>query len=226
MKKYALGIDEAGRGPVIGSMFIAGVILSPEKSTELFDDGARDSKKLSKKRREELYPVVKDKAFSTYSVETKAAEIDFERQRISLNELEAQKMAKVIEKALEEDLNLEKIIIDLPDPNADKFMNRINKYIDIPDEIEVIAEHGADDKYSVCSAASIIAKVDRDRHVADLSEKYGLDIVTGYPHEKSVNEYLKKIIDNEEEYPDFVRTSWRTAERVKENKEQSKIGDY
>ncbi|MFW5902297.1 MAG: ribonuclease HII, partial [archaeon] len=119
-----------------------------------------------------------------------------------------------------------KIILDLPDPDSDKFINRIKRYVEIPEDIEVIAEHGADDKYPVCSAASIIAKVDRDNHVADLSEEYGLEIRTGYPHEKSVNDFLEKIVDEGKEYPDFVRTSWRTAERVKENKEQSKIGDY
>ncbi len=221
-----LGIDEAGRGPVIGAMFIAGVVIDEEGARELFEEGARDSKKLSKDKREELYPMIKKKADWVGSIEIKASEIDFERQRMSLNELEAQKICEIVKKAIEKNLDFERIIIDLPDPNADKFLNRMNKYLKMPEKVEVRAEHGADDRYPVCSAASIIAKVERDRHVEKISEEHGLNIKTGYPHEEEVQEYLKEISKEEGEYPDFVRTSWRTAERAKEKEEQSKIDEY
>jgi len=226
MDSLQLGIDEAGRGPVIGALFISGVVIDSNGAQELFEQGARDSKKLSKEKREELYPVIEDKSDWICSLEVKASEIDFERQRISLNELEAQKMAKIISKALEQDFELDRIVMDLPDPNAEKFLSRLRKYVDIPEEVEVKAEHGADDNYAVCSAASIIAKVNRDNQVSRLSKENKIDLKTGYPHEKKVQEYLRDVMKEEGEYPDFVRTSWETAERAKNDKEQSKIDDY
>lgn len=225
-ERKVLAIDEAGRGPVIGSMFIAGVVIDESKAEKLSLDGVRDSKKMSPKKRQLFYSRIKEEADETYVVEVTASEIDFRRKRISLNELEGEKMAKVIEQAVEDEADFEVLILDVPDPTGEQYLNRIRKYVEIPEGIEIIAEHGADDNYPACSAASVIAKVNRDRSVEEIEEKFGIELRSGYPHESTVINYMRKVIKEEGEYPDFVRESWATADRIRKEKSQSKLKDY
>lgn len=207
-------------------MFLAGVLMDEDKVKELREKGARDSKKISKGKRDELYSVIKEDAEEVYCTEVKASEIDYKRQRMSLNELEAEKIAGIIEKALEEKKGFNTLILDVPDPDGDQFMDRIKKYVDLPEDIEVKAEHGADDTYPICSAASIIAKVNRDRSVERIEKEHDITVRSGYPHESEVTKYLEEVLEEEGEFPSFVRTSWETAKRARREKEQSKLQDY
>ncbi len=221
-----LAIDEAGRGPVIGSLFIAGVIIDESKAEKFSSDGVRDSKKMSPEKRDFFFSKIKEEAVKVYCVEVTASEIDYKRKKISLNELEAEKMARVIEQALEEGIRFDKLILDVPDPTGKQFVDRIKRYVDLPEGLEIIAEHGADDTYPACSVASVIAKVNRDRSVRRIEEEFGLDLNSGYPHESKVIDYMKRVIREKGEYPDFVRESWATAERIRGEVVQRKIGDY
>ncbi len=226
MDRKLLGIDEAGRGPVIGSMFLAGVVMDEDKAKEMRRKGARDSKKMSKGKRRQLYSTINEEAEAVYCTEVTAPEIDYKRQRISLNELEAEKIAGIIEQAIEDGESFDVLVVDVPDPDGERFMNRIRKYVDLPDDIEIKAEHGADETYPVCSTASIIAKVNRDKSVEEIEKEYGIELRSGYSHEDKVIDYLKDILKEEGEFPDFVRTSWETAKRVRRESEQSKLKDY
>ncbi|MEM3674937.1 MAG: hypothetical protein QXG08_05635, partial [Candidatus Methanomethyliaceae archaeon] len=96
--KLVAGIDEAGRGPVIGPMVIAGVLIEDERVHVLYDLGVRDSKRLTLQRREKLYPEIL-KEVKSYHVEVVDAKvIDLERGRKNLNVIELEGMAKIISK--------------------------------------------------------------------------------------------------------------------------------
>ncbi|NYZ79663.1 ribonuclease HII, partial [Candidatus Micrarchaeota archaeon] len=152
-------------------------------------------------------------------VEIPAHEIDSLRRKMSLNEVEGMKIAELIEKFKKRP---DKIVIDLPDPNAAMFIRRISKYADVKEEI--IAEHKADANWPAVSAASIIAKVTRDNVVASLEKKYG-EMGSGYPADERTIAFLKK--HKGEEF-DFVRYSWSTAKRTigKKSKKQSTLGQF
>jgi len=213
-----LGIDEAGRGPVIGPMVIAGVLLDNSKEAALRKMGARDSKLLTPEKREKLEPKIRKLAKEVHFIKIEAPEIDEKRRHMSLNELEALKMAELIEAF---DNKPDKVIIDLPDPDGDKFVNRIKKYIAL--DIETIAEHKADVHYVEVSAASIIAKVERDREIAHIEQKHGIKLRTGYSHDPFTIDFLEKL---EGETPDFVRKSWDTFKKVLDRKGQKKLLDW
>ncbi len=209
-----LGIDEAGRGPVIGPMIIAGVLIDAEKEEKLRELGVKDSKLLSKKRREELARKIREEADTVQVVEVSAADIDKMRKRMSLNELEAMKMAELIE-----NLKPDKVIADLPDPTSLLFKRRIMKYCS--HKPEFVLEHKADQKYPVVSAASIIAKTVRDDKMKKIEEKYEAEIGTGYPHDERTIRFLQA---HASKYPVEVRKSWSTARRHK--RPQKKLSDY
>ena len=212
-----LGIDEAGRGPVLGPMIIGAVLMKKEDEKICKEMNIRDSKLISPRRREFLFSKIKEFAVETHYVKISASEIDRQRKKMSLNELEALKMAELIKKfKVKPDL----IVIDLPDPTGYGFIHRISKYIKIDSKIK--AEHKADANYPAVSSASIIAKVIRDREIEKLKKKYG-DLGSGYPADPKVKEFLKNNVNKG--YP-FIRYSWETARRLKKEKKQSKLNEF
>ena len=213
-----LGIDEAGRGPVIGPMVIAGVLIDEKDCPKLKKLGVKDSKMLTSEKREKLEKKIRETAKEVHAISIPASEIDEKRKRMSLNELEAMKMAELIEKF---ENKPDKIFIDLPDPDGDKFIMRIRKYIEL--NIQVVAEHKADVKYVQVSAASIIAKVERDRQIAELEKKYKIKLRTGYSHDPFTIDFLEKL---EGDYPEFVRKSWETFKRISDKRLQRKLSDW
>lgn len=200
-------------------MVIAGVLISDSENANMKDLGIKDSKLLSPNRRKFLFNEVKKLAKEVHFVEIPAHEIDSLRRKMSLNEVEGMKIAELIEKFKKRP---DKIVIDLPDPNAAMFIRRISKYADVKEEI--IAEHKADANWPAVSAASIIAKVTRDNVVASLEKKYG-EMGSGYPADERTIAFLKK--HKGEEF-DFVRYSWSTAKRTigKKSKKQSTLGQF
>ncbi len=219
---FILGIDEAGRGPVIGSMMIAGVLVDEKGLEELTTLGVKDSKELTKKAREELAKNIELIAKEVRLIEVTANQIDTMRKVMSLNEIEARKIAELIDKF---ENKPDKVIIDCPDPEPELFRNRLRKYIDV-DDYELIVEHKADANYPVVSAASIIAKVARDAHVGEIAKKYGINLETGYPHDREAIKAIEKFFEKDGKLPPFVRKSWDTAKRIVERKTQRKLSDF
>ena len=170
-----LGIDEAGRGPVLGPMTIGGVVDTVNSEITYREMGCKDSKLLTPKRREELDKKIRNTAKEVAVIEISAKEIDSLRKIMSLNEVEAMKMAELIQ-SLEN--KPDKIIIDCPDTEPSRFLQRMRKYLG-PD-FNAVIEHKADVNYPIASAASIVAKVKRDEWVKETEEKYGV-IGSGYP---------------------------------------------
>ena len=213
------GIDDAGRGAVIGPLIIAGVLVEDEDLSLLTDLGVKDSKLLSPDKREHLAKEIERLAVERLVVELSPREIDrvvkTGRRLHKLNRLEAQTMAKVIE-ALKPDV----AYVDASDVLADRFGCHIEEELSF--RVKIVAEHKADEKYPVVSAASIIAKVERDRAVSKLRRKYG-DLGSGYPTDAKTLEFLKEWIRLSGSYPDFVRKSWKPAERLKNEAKSRQI---
>lgn len=221
MTKKILGIDEAGRGPVIGSMYVGGFMTTSKKIKELEELGVKDSKKLSNKKREQINSQL-SKSGEIFVEEVTAEEIDSLRKIMTLNEIELKTFAKVIERA-----QPDKVIMDLPEPNAERFINKIKD--EIPEKlqnIEFTAEHGADDTYPIVSAASIIAKSKREEHINKLQQKYGYNFGSGYPHDEPTRNFLKKYLEEKGELPKETRKSWSSAEKILKQNQQQNLEKY
>ena len=201
-----LGIDEAGRGSVLGPMVIAGVIV-PEKMEKVLERmGVKDSKRLVPNRRTILSRKLK-KMFDYEIVVISALEIDKMRaDGINLNDIEKNAMRDLIIR-----LNPEKAIVDAVDVKAERFQN----YLCESTGVNVIAEHKADDKYIEVSAASIIAKAERDAQIAEINKEYIKTggIGSGYPSDPTTKKFLNNY--TYDEMPEFVRKSWATVSKMK-----------
>ena len=205
------GVDDAGRGSVIGPLVIAGVLLDEEALPRLADLGVRDSKLLSPRRRQELAGEIRRLALRCHVIRLAPAEVDkvvrSGRKLHKLNRLEAQTVAKVIN-ILKPDV----AYVDASDVLADRFKQHIAE--SLPFEVQIISKHKADAKYPIVSAASIIAKVERDKAISELREKYG-DTGSGYATDPKTVKFLEDWIKRFGSYPDFVRKSWKPAKRLK-----------
>ena len=205
-KKYVLGIDEAGRGSVLGPLVIGGVLMREDKVRFLERIEVKDSKKISSKKRSVLSRKIK-KIAQTYTNIIPAEEIDNLRNNgTNLNEIEKNAMCHTIKQATPDIC-----YIDCIDVNEKRFHDNIQK--EYPN-IEIITQHKADDTYNIVSAASIIAKVERDKQMAILRKEYG-DIGSGYPSDKYTINYLKSLNNN---FPPIVRQTWNTVIKIKEEK--------
>jgi ribonuclease H, mammalian HI/archaeal HII subfamily len=209
------GVDDAGRGSVIGPLVIAGILIDEGDIPKLVQLGVKDSKLLSPSRREALAVEIKRLAQKHAVVKLSPAEIDMAVERgrklFRLNRLEAQAMAKVIE-LLKPDV----AYVDASDVLEERFKRHILECL--PFKVEIVSEHKADRKYPVVSAASIIAKVERDREIAELKAKYG-DFGCGYPTDPKTLEFLRRCLENSKEYPEFVRKSWKPAKKIRRENE-------
>jgi len=216
-----LGIDEAGRGPVIGSMFVGGFVIEEEDIPEIEELGVKDSKKLSDKKRESIRDRLENHGKALVK-EIEAGEIDELRRLMSLNEIEIKAFTDVIGRT-----DADKVIVDLPEPNADRFINKLKDQLPARfSDVEFVAEHGADDTYPVVSAASIVAKSARESHVDELKKKYGYDFASGYPHDEPTISFLEKYLEEKGELPKETRKSWSTAERILKEASQKGLGDF
>jgi ribonuclease HII len=216
------GVDDAGRGSVIGPLVIAGILIDEKEVPKLVRLGVKDSKLLSPSRRESLAIEIKRLAQKHAIIKLSPAEIDKVvekgRKLHRLNRLEAQAMAKVIEL-----LKPNVAYVDASDVLEERFKQHILEYLSF--KVEIISEHKADRKYPVVSAASIIAKVERDKAIAELKAKYG-DFGCGYPTDPKTLEFLRRCLENFKEYPEFVRKSWKPAKKVKleNSSQQTRLG--
>ena len=215
------GVDDAGRGPVIGPLVIAGVLFHDSQIPKLQALGAKDSKALTPSRREALSPEIKRLAVQWKVLEFSPAEVDkvvLEGTKLRrLNWFEAVAMAEVIKR-----LRPETAYVDASDVVEARFAQQIRELV--PFEVNVIAEHHADAKYTVVGAASIIAKVHRDEVIASLRERYG-DLGSGYPSDPRTKEFLSRWIREKRDFPNFVRKSWKTSKRLMEKEGQLRLDD-
>ncbi|BCU68375.1 ribonuclease HII [Sulfolobales archaeon HS-7] len=196
-----LGIDEAGRGCIIGPMIVAGVFIEQEKLRTLKSIGVKDSKKLTKRSRESLYRLIFEIVNGVTIVKVEPELID----KYNLNLLTKYSMLKIIETS---PYRLSKVVIDKVG-NMQDVEETVIRTGAIP-----IIENKADDKYLEVGAASIVAKVIRDDIIASLKEKYG-DFGSGYPSDKKTINWLHAVLTKGP--PPIVRRSWKTLQKLSSN---------
>ena len=214
------GIDEAGRGPCLGPMVLAIATIEKKDEDKLLDIGVKDSKLLSPVERtrqfKELKKVIKEFKFVSIS----AKEIDFLRARKSLNEIEAMRAGLLLNRLKKKP---KIVFVDSPDTLQENFGKRIEKYLDF--ETILKTEHKADVNYPIVSAASIIAKVERDKAIDKIAKKYG-KIGCGYSHDSETIEFLKKFVAKHKALPEIARKSWITSQNILNNEFQKKLGEF
>ncbi len=198
------GIDDAGRGSMLGPLVIAGITLERSKIKSLTSMGVKDSKKLTPITREKLYKKIINFVDDYYAVKISPYAIDRSVRKHQLNSLEAVNMAKVISK-LEPQISY----VDSCDVNPKRFGKQI---ADLSRIGKVRSYHHADSRFVVVSAASIIAKVTRDREIRKLQKIY--DIGSGYPSDKKTVSFVKNSILNKKNIPKFIRTSWKPVQKL------------
>jgi len=190
---------------------VAGVLVKAEVLPLLVELGVKDSKLLTAKKREALYPEIVKLTENHHIIKVLPDQIDkavYSNRRLhKLNRLEAQTMAKVIE-ALKPD----EVFVDAADVVEYRFKNHIRECLTI--KTRIVSKHKADRTYPVVSAASIIAKVTRDREIANLQLEYG-DFGSGYLTDDKTVAFLKRLLEKNGDYPSCVRKSWKPAKRAK-----------
>jgi len=220
-----IGIDDAGKGPVIGPMVLAGCLTTDEVEKEFKEKGVKDSKMLTPRRREILVKLIKEKALAYHVIKISPDEIDTRNGNgTNLNQLEAIKMAEIIN-ALNKKTGQIKVYIDCPSVNIPAWTNYLKKYVEHLDNLEIISEHKADINYPCVSAASIIAKTTRDEEIETLKKKIGVDFGSGYPADPTTCKFLQEHA-KKHEHDGIFRKTWQTWKDLCSGRKQKKLGEF
>jgi ribonuclease HII len=215
------GVDEAGRGPVFGPLVIAGVKFEDEKTLNYIN--VKDSKKLTRKRRESLTKLIKEKSIKYEILVIPAKDIDDMRNIMTLNEIEVKGFIKVIKK-----LKPKICFVDSVDVNEKRFSKNILSGLNF--KIEIISKHKADDTYPIVSAASIIAKTRRDNEIRlianELEKKINQPIGSGYPADPITQKFIRSWLNIYDKLPPHTRCSWKTAQNLLKEKNFKKLDEY
>ncbi len=214
MNLKVAGVDEAGKGPVLGSMFVAGVMVEEDRLCELEGLGVVDSKALTPHKREVLAAEIR-KIAEFHVLEVTARQIDELRGVMTMNQIVVLAFSRVLEA-----LKPQRAYLDAADVDAGRFGELVRGKCGFP--VEIVSEHRADQKYPLVAAASILAKTSRDESIQRLSRRIGVDLGSGYPSDPKTLRFLETCKD----YPDFVRKTWETARRIKKKNGQRKIAEY
>ncbi|MFW3146260.1 MAG: ribonuclease HII [Thermoplasmatota archaeon] len=241
-----IGVDEAGRGPVLGPIVVA--LLQCRQASSLLEQGVRDSKRLSPDVRNGLY----EKLTTDYPyciVEMGSGSIDISRREMTMNRLETLLFATAISSfmkgeavihpglgsgldvkvAAENSWRPRRIYLDAADVNEERFAREIKNEVSPKvgiSGIDFISKHKGDDIYPVVGGASIIAKVTRDRRIEELSRTVGRDIGSGYPSDPRTIHFMEGWLEETGELPPFARASWETSKKLLAKLRQKDLGDY
>jgi ribonuclease HII len=217
MEKYFIGVDDAGRGPVIGPMVLAGVLIKESQEKELKDIGVKDSKLLTPSKRRNMGRTLR-KNFDYHVEGSTPKEID---NCDNLNNLEAIKAAMIINKLSEGISGEIEAIIDCPSVNTVEWQAYLEKLI-INKKIKIKAEHKADMNYPVVSAASIIAKEIREEEIDEIRRRFDVKFGSGYPSDPQTKDFIKYNYKNPK-YEEIIRHSWDTVKKLHEKAAQRKL---
>ena len=210
------GVDEAGKGPVIGPMVVAAVAI--ENAKDIQDLGVKDSKQLTPARRKELANIIKERfAFAVEIIESER--VDEYRKQNKLNDLNREAFEKLISK-----LDPNVAYVDAADVNEHRFGKRIKEKLTNEKDTDVISMHKADTKIDVVAAASIIAKETRENEIEKLKDKIG-DFGSGYPSDERTIKFLKSFYADNGKWPTGTRESWKTLERIRPVKTLDDFGE-
>jgi len=214
-----VGADEAGKGPALGPMVAGAVRADPEA----LPAGLDDSKKLSPARREELAAELRDHPeirVSTAAIEP--ARIDAPETDMNTLGVEAQAeaVAAVADAA-------DEVVADAADTDEARFGRRLREGVaDRGTAVEVTGEHGADETHAIVSAASVVAKVERDRRMAEIDAEHELAVGSGYPSDPTTRAFLADYVETHDDLPACARATWKTCEDALAAAEQSGLSDF
>jgi ribonuclease HII len=202
------GVDEAGRGPVIGPLVICGVTIDDKDIHKLECIGVKDSKKVTAKKREVLFPQILEIISTKNIITIYPAEIDdaLNSPTLNLNWLEAEKTGLILNI-----LKPQLAIVDCPSNNITAYTQYVEKLL--KHKIELQLEHDAE-RYTIVAAASIVAKVTRDKLIEELKKKYG-DFGSGYPSDPKTKKFLEQ---NHSKYPELFRQSWSSYKKFSQKR--------
>lgn len=211
------GVDEAGRGPVIGPLVVCGISIEGDEVLRKL--GVKDSKKLSKSKREEFSGKIQEVIAGVEIIEVTASEIDILREEMTLNQLEVKVFASIIKK-----LAPDTAYVDAADVDEERFADDIRSEIGSP--VNIVSKHKADDTYPVVSAASIIAKVRRDAQVQKIEDEIGEPIGSGYASDPNTIRFIESWLARHDALPPHTRKSWDTSTRLLNLKAIKKLDRY
>ncbi len=220
---YICGVDEAGRGPVIGPMVIAIVCVDEDKINKLQELGVCDSKQLEPAERTRLHDKIRRVADFVKYLLVQPDEIDHYVSLNRLNILEAEKTSLLVFEAVVSLRDVRMVIVDSPDVRPERYARVVKSLLTQRGvTCEIIAEHKADRKYPVVSAASIVAKYVRDSEIEKLKQVYG-DFGSGYPSDPRTIRFLIEFVRKRGSLPPIVRRSWSTVQRILREVRQTKL---
>ncbi|MEK6844183.1 MAG: ribonuclease HII [Nanoarchaeota archaeon] len=219
-----MGVDDSGRGPIIGPMILAGVLIDKKSEEFLKKQGVKDSKQVLHPKRMQLARIIKELAVHYFIVKAYPEEIDgMIKKGTNLNTLEAMKCAEVIN-----ELNNKKdkitVVVDCPSTNRSAWKNTLSTFIDNEENLKILCEHKADVNHVVVSAASILAKVAREEEVEELKKKYG-NFGSGYPADPLTKKFLEEHGERLKNSGIF-RRSWQTWKRLYPEKDQATLRGF
>ena len=212
-----IGVDEAGRGPAIGPLVVSALNIPEADRSILRDLGVDDSKNLSKRKRDRLY---KEILSYTESLDWTVGLVICDARRIdewmddgNLNSLEVLLFSEAIGAAAEPGGNLE-IFLDACDVDEERFGKMVSNTLgDGWHECKIYSGHKMDSRDEVVAAASIVAKVNRDSAMEELSQELNIDLGSGYPSDPKTREALE-ILCEEEVLADCIRRKWANVKRI------------
>jgi ribonuclease HII len=207
-----VGVDEAGKGPVLGAMVVAAVRGEPDALPPV-----DDSKALSGDRRAALAPAIREAAdTSVVAVQPKLIDrpaTDMNGLGVAAHGAAAGSVAR----------GGDRVVCDAADPDTERFARRVDAACHI--DVDVEAAHRADESDPLVAAASILAKVERDAHVDRLAAAYG-PCGSGYPSDPDTQRFLDGWVRAHGELPDCARRSWETSRAALADAEQSVLAGY
>lgn len=213
------GIEEAGRGPVIGPMVMCGVLIDEKDELKLVAVGARDSKLLSPRARELVYKkiigLVKD--YKVVAISPQEIDAAIQSPTLNLNWLEAKKTSEIVNY-----LKPDKVILDCPSSNCRAYADYVRKGLENK-KVRIVAEHKADVNHPIVSAASIIAKVVRDQKIEGIKKEIGIDFGSGYPADERTAKFLREYHDK---YPELFRKEWEPYRKIIKAKKQKGLAEF
>ena len=211
-------IDEAGRGPIIGPMVMAGVLVDHDETASLKSIGVKDSKLLSQKKRLELYEKIVSIVKKHKILPLSPEKIDdaLNSDNMNLNWLEARSSAEIINA-----LKPARIVIDSPSHNTTHYRNYLVDLLDNK-EVSAVVENKADLNHVECAAASILAKVAREKEIEKIKKRVG-NFGSGYMSDPKTARFLEK---NYNKYPDIFRKTWAPYKKISEMNMNFEVSDY
>jgi ribonuclease HII len=222
---FNLGIDDAGRGPVIGPMVLAGCLVDEKTEAKFKKLGVKDSKQLTQRRREFLEKIIKEKSETFEIVIIHPNEIDGKNAKgTNLNALEAIACARIVNR-INKGYKKIKVVVDCPSVNITTWQDFLKTKIKNLSNLEISCEHKADKNHVCVSAASILAKCVREKEMARLKEQYGDEIGSGYTSDPLTQKFVGNHAQKYENKGIFRKT-WKTWKNAISKTEQKSLKDF